>query len=145
MPARSIEARTFDLPRRVPNAEMFVGQRPPGRRVRQPATAGTPSMAIDGGAKGCSANAFCSAHTELTHHQSLDIVLLRDGNKFLNGAKSEVFAHLDREARVEILRHHQRVQLLVTGSGCVDAYDEYGAGDRGPVCCSAMHSQRGPA
>src|SRR4051812_41640035 len=72
---------------------------------------------------GWSANVFCSAHTESTHHQSLDIVLLRDGNKFLNGATSEVFAHLDREARVEILRHHQVVQLLVTGSGCVNADD----------------------
>ena len=83
--------------------------------------------------------------SDLPHHQPLDVVLLRDGNKFLNGATDEVFAHLDREARVEILRNHQVVQLLVTGSGCVDAYDEHGAGDGLCVCRSAMHRQRRPA
>jgi hypothetical protein len=47
-----------------------------------------------------------SPTSDLPHDQSLDVVLLRDGNKFLNGATDEVFAQLDRQARVEILRNH---------------------------------------
>jgi len=65
----------------------------------------------------------------LAHDQSFDVVFLGDGNEFVNDATDEVFADLRREAGVEILRHHEVVQRVVTGSGSVDAYDEHRAGD----------------
>jgi hypothetical protein len=67
--------------------------------------------------------------SHLAHHEALNVVLLRDGNKSLNGATHGVFAHLLRQAIVEILCHHEVVQLVVTGSGCIDADDEHGVRD----------------
>ena len=63
----------------------------------------------------------------LAHHEALDVMLLRDGDKFLDDATDEVFAQLLRQAVVIILRDHQIMELVVTGSGGVDADDEYRA------------------
>ena len=68
-------------------------------------------------------------HKPPSPSRGLNVVLLRDGNKSLNGATHEVFAHLLRQAILEILCHHEVVQLVVTGSGCIDADDEHGVRD----------------
>ena len=66
----------------------------------------------------------------LAHDQSFDVVFLGDGNEFVNDATDEVFAHLLRQAIVEILRDHKVVQLIVARSGCIHADDEHRARNR---------------